>query len=277
MSARSLDEVADLAAEELELELEDFEEEVEEGCAGSPNATAGGNAHCPMGSPYAVVSKLDKAHEDAPGAEAEVDTAEEFNTRPVKHSRGTRTTTLIDDLISQAGAGKDRKPSDGAARLKRKMLASPPAKSARKGGVDVARFAKGVAAELEEPKAALVRRAVDTLGVDLVTELVEQVRAIEAEGGQMIKGGERRRTPGGVFWNVLKEGADGRVSPAEYGHIFAEEKEAQKERVRRRQSRKNNQQQRVGGDSIDEAPASPTPSAWAGPSFKDTLLQAVKA
>mmetsp|Transcript_17314 Transcript_17314/g.55541 ORF Transcript_17314/g.55541 Transcript_17314/m.55541 type:complete len:84 (-) Transcript_17314:2533-2784(-) len=63
MSARSFDEVADLAAEELELELEDFEEEVEEGCAGSPNATAGGNAHCPMGSPYAVVSKLDKAHE----------------------------------------------------------------------------------------------------------------------------------------------------------------------------------------------------------------------
>mmetsp|Transcript_17312 Transcript_17312/g.55516 ORF Transcript_17312/g.55516 Transcript_17312/m.55516 type:complete len:110 (-) Transcript_17312:2377-2706(-) len=95
MSARSFDEVADLAAEELELELEDFEEEVEEGCAGSPNATAGGNAHCPMGSPYAVVSKLDKAHEDAPGAEAEVDTAEEFllvstnpNPKPTRRPRG---------------------------------------------------------------------------------------------------------------------------------------------------------------------------------------------
>lgn len=46
-----------------------------------------------------------------------------------------------------------------------------------------------------------------------------QVEAIERAGGQLIADGSRRRSPGGVFWNVVKQ----RVKPEVYTSIFAEE------------------------------------------------------
>ncbi|MCO5615009.1 hypothetical protein L7F22_069297 [Adiantum nelumboides] len=57
---------------------------------------------------------------------------------------------------------------------------------------------------LKEPKRYLIEAAVDRLGMDVVGGLVREVETIEANGGQMIASGKRRRTPGGVLWNILR-------------------------------------------------------------------------
>ncbi|KAI5059384.1 hypothetical protein GOP47_0025703 [Adiantum capillus-veneris] len=57
---------------------------------------------------------------------------------------------------------------------------------------------------LKEPKHYLIEAAVERLGMDVVGDLVNEVETIEANGGQMIASGKRRRTPGGVLWNILK-------------------------------------------------------------------------
>lgn len=59
-------------------------------------------------------------------------------------------------------------------------------------------------------------------GIDNLSKALRpllQVEAIERAGGQLIADGSRRRSPGGVFWNVVKQ----RVKPEVYTSIFAEE------------------------------------------------------
>ena len=64
---------------------------------------------------------------------------------------------------------------------------------------------KELCAELNEPKQALMRRAVDQMGLSVVRSLAAEVSVIEAKGGQMTAAGDRRRTPGGVFWRLLRK------------------------------------------------------------------------
>ncbi|CAI5986349.1 unnamed protein product [Closterium sp. NIES-64] len=78
-------------------------------------------------------------------------------------------------------------------------------------------------AQLGEPKRGLVRRAVHALGGDAVRGMVAEVDAVQRCGGQLTADGKRRRTPGGVFWNILRA----RVSADVYNEIMAEERELQ--------------------------------------------------
>ena len=80
-----------------------------------------------------------------------------------------------------------------------------------------------------------MRRAVDACGVSYVASLVTRVHEIEAKGGQMTCDGDRRRTPGGVFWRLLKEEVDADV----YAEVFREEREVQRIRARKRNARRN--------------------------------------
>ena len=119
---------------------------------------------------------------------------------------------------------------------KRKHVISPPMKvHRRKGnsgapGVNVARAARDLCGDLGEPKESLMRRAVDVIGVVEANALAIEVGAIEGAGGQMTSDGTRRRTPGGVFWALLKA----RASKEDWDFIFEEEKAAARERCRRR-------------------------------------------
>ena len=118
---------------------------------------------------------------------------------------------------------------------KRKHIISPPMKSRKhKGddgsGVDAARAARDLCGDLGEPKEALMRRAIETIGVVAANHLAIEVGRIEGAGGQMTTDGSRRRTPGGVFWALLKAS----VEKEDWDYIFEEEKEAQRERCRRR-------------------------------------------
>lgn len=86
------------------------------------------------------------------------------------------------------------------------------------------RFVINTCKYLREPKSYLVWEAVKKLGFSAVEELVKQVDVIESRGGQMTADGNRRRTPGGILWNILKS-----REPEAYKEIMQKGKEFEKQ------------------------------------------------
>src|SRR5689334_25261864 len=73
-----------------------------------------------------------------------------------------------------------------------------------------------VAEALQEPKRALLTQVVRTLGMDRTAAILAETLTCEANGGMLIKDGTRRRTPGGVFFQLVKE----RATPQERRRLF---------------------------------------------------------
>ncbi len=71
-----------------------------------------------------------------------------------------------------------------------------------------------------------IARAVDRLGTDQARAFLAQVQDIEAGGGRMLPDGSRRRTPGGVFFLLLRQSADVRRRDKVYifPHLFQHKK-----------------------------------------------------
>ncbi|XP_078070696.1 phosphorylated adapter RNA export protein [Mustelus asterias] len=61
-----------------------------------------------------------------------------------------------------------------------------------------------IAYRLREPKTDLIHRVVKTIGRKKAIELLIQTAEVEQNGGLMIVDGSRRRTPGGVYLQLLK-------------------------------------------------------------------------
>ncbi|ALC48199.1 Phax [Drosophila busckii] len=87
---------------------------------------------------------------------------------------------------------------------------------------DACDVASEMASKLYELKDELIVRVVQVLGIDLPLQLYKQTQRIEADGGIMIKNGNRRRTPGGVFLFLLKQHEQ--ITPAQLKSIFSEDK-----------------------------------------------------
>jgi phosphorylated adapter RNA export protein len=60
-----------------------------------------------------------------------------------------------------------------------------------------------------------IRRAVRALGEERARALLAEALAIEAVGGELLPDGSRRRTPGGVFFRLVR----GAASPTERAAI----------------------------------------------------------
>ncbi|KAL8145922.1 uncharacterized protein LOC141707179 [Apium graveolens] len=69
---------------------------------------------------------------------------------------------------------------------------------------DINRFVLDVCKRLKERKSFLVWTAVGCLGVAAFSDLVKEVDAIQACGGQKTADGKRYRTGGGILWGILK-------------------------------------------------------------------------
>ncbi len=69
---------------------------------------------------------------------------------------------------------------------------------------------------LQEPKRTLLTKVLRTLGMDRTTAILADTLTCEANGGMLTKDGTRRRTPGGVFFQLVRQQA----SPQERQRLF---------------------------------------------------------
>ncbi|KAH8353970.1 hypothetical protein KR067_006705 [Drosophila pandora] len=90
-------------------------------------------------------------------------------------------------------------------------------------GRDPSDIATEMASKLYEEKDELLVRVVEVLGMDLPLELYKETQRIEADGGMMIKNGNRRRTPGGVFLFLLKH--NNKITQEQQKSIFSEDRQ----------------------------------------------------
>ncbi|XP_017429340.1 uncharacterized protein LOC108337347 isoform X2 [Vigna angularis] len=72
------------------------------------------------------------------------------------------------------------------------------------GAVDINRFVIDVCRRLKEKKSYMVYTAVACLGVSSLSDLINEVDAIQSCGGQKTVDGSRFRTRGGVLWSIIK-------------------------------------------------------------------------
>ena len=61
-----------------------------------------------------------------------------------------------------------------------------------------------IAGALAEPNVELVSQIIAVIGADRAREFLRQALEVEAQGGMITKAGGRRRTPGGVFFYLVR-------------------------------------------------------------------------
>lgn len=78
-----------------------------------------------------------------------------------------------------------------------------------------------IAYRLQEPKKDLIERVVQVLGKKKAIELLGETATLEENGGVSTMDGSRRRTPGGVYLNLLKNTPS--ISKTQIKKVFFEE------------------------------------------------------
>src|SRR5215468_2944632 len=73
-----------------------------------------------------------------------------------------------------------------------------------------------LAATLQEPKRPLLATVLRVLGQERCAAILTDTLTCEANGGMLTKDGTRRRTPGGVFFQLVRE----RATPQERRRLF---------------------------------------------------------
>ena len=125
---------------------------------------------------------------------------------------------------------------------------------------DVWALARAVAAVLDEtmpPPIRTITRAVDRLGPARARAVLGQALTVEAQGGLTLPDG-RRRTPGGVFFHLVR--ASDEISREDKDYIFP---------------RQGGRLKRAGGTGTPAAPApaAPAPVAWTDATFRALARQ----
>jgi len=100
-----------------------------------------------------------------------------------------------------------------------------------------------------------IARAVDRLGVERVRAFLAQVQDIEAAGGRMLPDGSRRRTPGGLFFLLLRQSTD--LSRRDKVYIFPQ----------------FFQQTKARAATEDSAGAAQAPVAWTDDTYRALARQ----
>ncbi|XP_011081707.1 uncharacterized protein LOC105164691 isoform X2 [Sesamum indicum] len=89
---------------------------------------------------------------------------------------------------------------------------------------NINRFVLDACKRLREKKSYLMWTAVGCLGVSALSDLVKEVDAIQACGGQKTADGSRFRSGGGILWNIIKV-----RDPNAYKEIMRKGKEFEKQ------------------------------------------------
>jgi len=125
---------------------------------------------------------------------------------------------------------------------------------------DVWALARGIAAVLGEtmpPPIRIITRAVDRLGPERARAVLGQALTVETQGGLTLPDG-RRRTPGGVFFHLVR--TSDAISREDKDYIFP---------------RQGGHPKRAGGSGTlaASAPAAPAPVAWTDETFRALARQ----
>jgi hypothetical protein len=67
---------------------------------------------------------------------------------------------------------------------------------------------QAMAQALQEPNVALLKRVVKVIGPERATAFLAHALALEADGGMLTEDKSRRRTPGGTFFRLVRQGVD---------------------------------------------------------------------
>ncbi|KAI4316552.1 hypothetical protein L6164_024526 [Bauhinia variegata] len=118
------------------------------------------------------------------------------------------------EIANQESLSKNRKRRANKKKRKRKSS----------GSNDIDRFVLDACRRLKERKSYMVYTAVGCLGVSALRDLIREVDAIQACGGQKTADGKRLRTGGGILWNIIKV-----REPNAYREIMKKVKEFEKQ------------------------------------------------
>lgn len=127
----------------------------------------------------------------------------------------------------------------GGARSRRNESGSSKSGSSEREEDTAAEMVADMARRLKEPKVELLERAVTILGIPQCRKFLGMAEDIEASGGLLTLDKSRRRTPGGVFFYLLRV----HVPRRQMHLIFAEEMQ-ERERIRKKFRREQIRKQR---------------------------------
>ncbi|XP_019955560.2 phosphorylated adapter RNA export protein [Paralichthys olivaceus] len=145
-------------------------------------------------------------------------------------SRDDGEVSMLDAQLEEYMKGRGSEDEPGAA-AKRKRSAKerlgPKAEMDIKGRYEITeddpedKVADEIAHRLQEPKKDLIERIVKVVGVKKAVELLGETATLEESGGVYTMDGSRRRTPGGVYLNLLKNTPS--ITKAQVRKIFLDE------------------------------------------------------
>ncbi|XP_056266803.1 phosphorylated adapter RNA export protein [Pseudoliparis swirei] len=124
---------------------------------------------------------------------------------------------------------KEREDRDAKRKRPAKERLGPRAEMDTEGRYEVteddpeAKVTEEIAHRLREPKKDLIQRIVAVIGNKKAIELLGETATLEEAGGVHTVDGSRRRTPGGVYINLLKNTPS--ISRAQVRKIFSEEQQ----------------------------------------------------
>ncbi|PWA14647.1 hypothetical protein CCH79_00014358 [Gambusia affinis] len=132
----------------------------------------------------------------------------------------------LEDYMKGRGS-EDRAGGDGKRKRPAKDRIGPKAEMDIKGRYEITeddpddKVVEEIAYRLQEPKKELIERVVQVVGKKKAIELLGETATLEENGGMYTMDGSRRRTPGGVFLNLLKNLPS--ISKTQIKKIFLEE------------------------------------------------------
>lgn len=149
-----------------------------------------------------------------------------------RQSKDEGEVSMLDSQLEEYMKGRESGESAGGdAKRKRavKERLGPIAEMDIKGRYEITeddpedKVAEEIAYRLQEPKTDLIERVVQVIGTKKAIELLGETATLEESGGMYTMDGSRRRTPGGVYLNLLKNTPS--ISKAQIRKIFFEEQQ----------------------------------------------------
>ncbi|XP_071359023.1 phosphorylated adapter RNA export protein [Trachinotus anak] len=145
-------------------------------------------------------------------------------------SKDEREVRMLDDQLEEYMNGQgseERAGSDAKRKRPAKERLGPRAEMDVKGRYEITeddpddKVIDEIAHRLQEPKKELIERVVKVVGKKKAIELLGETATLEENGGVYTMDGSRRRTPGGVYLNLLKNTPS--ITKAQIRQIFFEE------------------------------------------------------